>query len=85
MKVVLDEHGIQYPASAPARPLFSKLKDAGLVEHDMEDVVLGLSRVRNKRGGHGSGAIPHTVGEADAQAVIGAAANALAYLHTLLP
>ncbi len=86
MKVLLDEHGTTYDkAHDTAQKLFGHLKDAGLVPPYMERTLLASAQPRNKTAGHGAGAIPHNVSVAEAEAVVAAAAGAIAYLGKLLP
>jgi hypothetical protein len=85
MKVVLDAHGVQYGERDTASKLFDALVNAGIVERDLENVVLVAMTPRNRRGGHGAGAVAHAVAPAEAEAVVAGASGAIAYLATLLP
>jgi hypothetical protein len=85
MKITLDEHGITYPATATAQPLFDHLETAGIVPRSMEKLVLAASTPRNKKGGHGAGAVAHVVAIEEAEAVFANSAVAIAYLHERLP
>jgi hypothetical protein len=85
MKITLDEHGITYPATATAQPLFDHLENAGIVPRSMEKLVLAASTPRNKKGGHGAGAVAHVVAIEEAEAVFANSAVAIAYLHERLP
>ena len=86
MKVVLDEHRVEYARDrTTAFPLFEHLKDNGIVENDMKEIVLGTVTPRNRRGGHGAGQQPHNVPLEVAEAVLASAAVSIAYLQNLLP
>jgi len=85
MKVVLDAHGIAYAAGATATSVFERLENAQIAPRFMERIVLAASTPRNRRGGHGAGATAHSVSTQEAEAAFAAAANAITYLHKLLP
>lgn len=85
MKVVLDERGIAYGPADTAQRLFAILRDQGLVENNMERLILAAAAPRNQRGGHGAGAVAHVVDVEVAEAVLASAAVSIAYLHKLLP
>jgi hypothetical protein len=85
MKVVLTENGDGYDETDTAFPLFDHLKAAGRVPEFMRGAVLGAAWARNKKGGHGPGAVPHDVPVEMAEAVLASAAVSIAYLQKLLP
>jgi hypothetical protein len=85
IKVVLDEHAIAYDPADTAQRLFTILRDQGLVENYMERLILAPATPRNRRGGHGAGAVAHVVDIEVAEAVLASAAVSIAYLHKLLP
>lgn len=85
MKVVLDEHGVQRDPRDAARRLFDRLEGAGIVPRHMEYLVLVVMTPRNRLGGHGAGASPHSVDPEEAATVVAGAAGAIAYLATRLP
>jgi hypothetical protein len=85
MKVLLDEHGVAYDQRDTAQKLFNHLVASAIVPREMERAVLGAATPRNKKGGHGAGAIPHDVSPEQAEAVVAAAAGSIAYLGKLLP
>jgi hypothetical protein len=84
MKVVLTERRVAYASKDAAQKLFEHLRDNGLVARDTEEMVLAVPRARNKRGGHGAGAVAHDVRQAEAEAFIAAAATAIVFLGKLL-
>lgn len=84
MKVVLDHRKVAYDEHATARPLFDALVGDGIPPH-MERIVLSTMTPRNRKGGHGPGAVPHNVSEQEAETVLASSAVAIAYLHKLLP
>ena len=67
-----------------AEPLWNQLKEVGAVEAYTKDAILAASRIRNKRAGHGSGAIPRAIGVAEATLCVSCAASAIAFLATRL-
>ncbi len=79
------QRGLDYEETDTASPLFNRLVDGGIVLRLMEKAVLAASTPRNKRTGHGAGAIPHDVPPEIAEAVLASAAVAIAYVHALLP
>lgn len=85
MKVVLDECGIAHARGDASQRLFTILRDRGLVENNMERLILAAATPRNQLGGHGAGAVAHAVDVEVAEAVLASAAVSIAYLHTLLP
>jgi hypothetical protein len=85
MKITLDEHKETYDSGDTAQRLFKHLVDADIVPRYMERVVLGAMIPRNKKGGHGPGAIPHSVPLEAAEATFASASVAIAYLHKRLP
>lgn len=85
MKVLLDSHSVARPARENAQDLFNALRDAGLVPREAEEVVLSAPRFGNRKGRHGAGPVPHDVTEEEAEAVVGAAANAATFLARRLP
>lgn len=86
MKVLLDQHGVGYDKEHDtAQKLFEHLKAAGVVPSYMERTLLAAAQPRNKKAGHGAGAIAHDVSPAEAEAVVAAAAGAIAHLGRLLP
>jgi hypothetical protein len=85
MKDVLDEQKISYDAKDTAQRLFEHLVQNGILTRDTERLVLGAATPRNKKGGHGAGATRQQVAPEDAEAVLGSAAVAIAYLHKKLP
>lgn len=86
MKVVLDRRKIAYDTQRDtAAKLFEHLEGAGVVSADMRNLVLVAMTPRNRRGGHGAGAVPHAVDPSEAGAVVAGAAGAIAYLAERLP
>jgi len=79
MRVLLDERGVAYGAEDTASRLFDHLAagDPPIVPRFMERVVLSPSTPRNRRGGHGAGAIAHDVPPEMAEAVVVSAAVAI--------
>jgi hypothetical protein len=85
MKVVLEAHNVPHGPGDTAAPLFDKLEAAGIVPRHMQNLVLMAMTPRNRRGGHGAGAIPHQVDASEAESIVAGAGGAIAYLATLLP
>lgn len=85
MKVVLDAHKVPYGSGETAAPLFDKLEEAGIAPRHMQNLVLVAMTPRNRRGGHGAGAVPHQVDPGEAEAIVAGSGGAIAYLATLLP
>jgi HEPN domain-containing protein len=85
MKVLLTEHGEQFPETDTAQRLFERLVAVGIVPKYMERMVLSAATPRNKKAGHGAGAVAHDVSAEDAEAIVAAAAGAIRYLHDRLP
>jgi hypothetical protein len=83
MKVVLDHRQVTYDERAAAQALFDALVLDGVPRY-MERTVLSPMTPRNRKGGHGPGAVPHDVSDAEAEAVLASCAVAVAYLHSLL-
>jgi hypothetical protein len=65
--------------------LFADLKVAGIVPNEMERTVLAVATPRNAWGGHGRGAVAHSVSVEEAEAVFASAAVAITCLHSLVP
>jgi hypothetical protein len=84
MKVILDHRHVSYDERATAQALFDALVLDGLPRY-MERTVLAPMTPRNRKGGHGPGAVPHDVSDAEAEAVLASCAVAVRYLHSLLP
>jgi hypothetical protein len=85
MKVVLDENRIAYDPRDAAQNLFEHLYNNGLADRTMDPLVLAVPRARNKRGGHGAGAVAHDISEVDAETYLSGAAAAIVFLGKLLP
>jgi hypothetical protein len=85
MKVLLDAHGISLTGKETAYPLFTLLKDKGIVEAEAEPTVLGAARIRNQWGGHGSGATARTPPSSLADLAVQAAAASIVFLSSRLP
>ncbi len=85
MKVVLDAHKVPRGSGETAAPLFDKLEEAGIAPRHMQNLVLVAMTPRNRRGGHGAGAVPHQVDPGEAEAIVSGSGGAIAYLATLLP
>lgn len=86
MKVVLERHGVAFDGQRDtANKLFDLLESAGLVPRHMQNFVLSPMTPRNRRGGHGAGAIAHAVDLAEAEAMVAGAAGSIAYLAKRLP
>jgi len=85
MKVVLEAHNVPYGPGDTAAPLFDKLETAGIAPRHMQNLVLVAMTPRNRRGGHGAGAVPHQVEAAEAEAIVAGSGGAIAYLATRLP
>jgi len=84
MKVLLGEQGITYDSRDTAQKLFENLRDNGVIAADTERMVLACATPRNKRAGHGAGAVAHDVQQHEAEAFVAAAATAIAFLGKLL-
>lgn len=84
MKVLLGDIGITYDARDTAQKLFENLRDNGVIAADTERMVLACATPRNKRAGHGAGAVAHDVQQHAAEAFVAAAATAIAFLGKLL-
>jgi hypothetical protein len=85
MKVLLEAHGVAFDADHDAAGrLFESLVEAGVVPRHMQNFVLSPVTPRNRRGGHGAGAVPHAVELAEAEAMVAGAAASIAYLAKLL-
>lgn len=85
MKVVLGARGVTYDAGDAAQPLFNRLEAGGIVPRHMEKLVLVAMTPRNRKGGHGAGAVAHAVDTDEARAIVAGAGGAIAYLATRLP
>jgi hypothetical protein len=85
MKVVLEERSFGYARGDTSQRLFTILRDQGLVESNMERLILAPATPRNQLGGHGAGAVAHAVDVEVAEAVLASAAVSIGYLHKLLP
>lgn len=85
MKVLIEAHGLALPERQNAQDLFNALVASGLVAKEAEEIALGAARFGNRRGRHGGGAVAHAVSDAEAQAVLAAAATAIALLAARLP
>jgi hypothetical protein len=79
MKVLLGNRDLEYGERDTASPLFDRLVDGGIVPRLMEKLVLSAATARNKRAGHGAGAIPHDVPPEMAEAVVASASVAISY------
>ena len=75
----------RYGPADTAQRLFTILRDQGLVENNMERLILAPATPRNHRGGLGAGSVAHVVAVEVAEAVLASAAASIAYLHKLLP
>jgi hypothetical protein len=84
MKVVLDDHKVTYGPRDTAFALFDHLELAGFAPRRMERLVLAAATPRNQTAGHSAGAVAHDPPPNEAEAVVAAAAGAIAYLHKLL-
>ena len=85
MKVLLVERGIAYDSRDTAQKLFEHLRGHGVIAADTERLLLACATPRNKRAGHGAGALAHDVQQHEAEAFVAAAATAIAFLGKLLP
>jgi hypothetical protein len=85
MKVLLDQRKITYDPRDAAQRLFEHLRDNGVIAADTERMVLASATPRNKRAGHGAGAVAHDVQQYEAEAFIASAATAIAFLGKLFP
>ncbi len=85
MKVLLQRRKISYDPRDTAQKLFEHLRDNGVIAADTERMVLACATPRNKRAGHGAGAVAHEVKQHEAEAFVAAAATAIVFLGTLLP
>jgi hypothetical protein len=80
MKVLLDEKSVRRTGKETAHPLFELLRDAGVIEVEADNSVLGAARIRNQWGGHGAGATPRTPPGDLAELAVRAAATAIVFL-----
>ena len=85
MKVLLQQKRISYDPRSTAQKLFEHLRDGGVIAADTERMVLACATPRNKRAGHGAGAVAHDVQQHEAEALLAAAPTAIAFLGKLLP
>jgi hypothetical protein len=85
MKVLLQQRKISYDPRDTAQKLFEHLRDNGVITADTERMVLACATPRNKRAGHGAGAVAHDVQQHEAEAFVAAAATAIVFLGKLLP
>jgi hypothetical protein len=85
MKVLLQQRNLSTDPRDTAQKLFEHLRDNGVIAADTERMVLACATPRNKRAGHGAGAIAHVVQQHEAEAFVAAAATAIAFLGKLLP
>jgi len=85
MKVLLQQRNITSDERDTAQKLFEQLRDSGVIAADTERTVLACATPRNKRAGHGAGAVAHDVQQYEAEAFVAAAATAIAFLGKRLP
>jgi hypothetical protein len=85
MKVLLDAHSIPRPAKETAEPLWTALRDGGVVPTPTKEAVLAPSHLRNVLSGHGTGANPRALPPGTPVLAVQSAASTLLYLGTLLP
>ena len=85
MKVVLDEHGVTRTGKETAFPLFKMLVDNGICPQEADNAVLGVARIRNNLGGHGTGAQPRVLPDGTPELAVNSAATAIKYLAEQLP
>ena len=92
LKVLLGAHGRPLPASQNLDALLAACRDAGLFPAavdgkgiPVEQLLTGPGRFGNRRGRHGAGEVPHDVEPDEAEAVVAAAAVALAFIARRLP
>jgi hypothetical protein len=85
MEVVLDESGVPLPKPKTAEPLWTALRDAGLVPTPTKDAIMAASRLRNPLGGHGTGSQPRQLPDGVPELAVQSAASAITYLARHLP
>ncbi len=85
MKVLLDERGVTRTGKETAFPLFDMLVDNGICPREADNAVLGVARIRNNLGGHGTGAQPRVLPDGIPELAVNTAATAIKYLADQLP
>ena len=85
MKVLLDSHGIARSGRETATPLFNMLRESSIVEAETDQLILGVARIRNQWGGHGSGAEPRVPPFSLVEFTVQGAAAAIVFLASRLP
>jgi hypothetical protein len=85
MKVLLQQRNVSFEPRDTAQKLFEHLRDNAIIVSDTERLILACATPRNKRAGHGAGAVAHEVQQHEAEAFVAAAATAIAFLGKLLP
>ena len=92
LEVLLTEHGQPIPAGQGVDRLLAACKAANLFPPavdgkgvPVEQILLGPARFGDRRGRHGSGAVPDDVEREEAEAVVAAAAVAIKFIAGRLP
>lgn len=91
LKVLLTEHGRELPESRTLDGLIAACREARIFPAavdggiPVEQILAAPGRFGNRRGRHGSGAVPHDVQPDEAEAVVAAAAVALTLIARRLP
>jgi hypothetical protein len=85
IKVALIERGIKLKGNETAFPLFKLVVDNGICPPEAENAVLGVARIRNNLGAHGTGSQPRVLPPGVSELAVNSAAIAIKYLAGLLP
>jgi hypothetical protein len=85
MKVLLDERGVTRTGKEAAYALFGLLVGGGVCPAEAENAVLGVAKIRNNMGAHGTGASPRVVPSGVPELAVNTAASAIRYLADQLP
>ena len=92
LKVLLAEHQVSLPSRQNVDALVASCREAGLFPPavdgggvPIEQIITGPGRFGKRRGRHGGGTVTHDVGRDEAEAVVAAAAVAIAFIAKRLP
>lgn len=85
MKVLLTEHGKALPTLANLSKLVKLLIAEGIVEAEIQEMLVAPGFYGNRKSRHGGGYVAHDVGTTSAEAAVAAGAVAITYLAGHLP
>jgi hypothetical protein len=81
----VDERGVTRTGKEAAYALFGLLVGGGVCPAEAENAVLGVAKIRNNMGAHGTGASPRVVPSGVPELAVNTAASAIRYLADQLP